>query len=92
MTLETCELIWFKQLLQELRFGKDKQMKFVCDNQTALHIASNPVFHERAKHIEVDCHFIQEKIASGCMTTSFVNSSDQLVDIFTKSLLDLMIQ
>ena len=38
------------------------------------------------KHIEVDCHFIREKIASGCMTISFVNSNDQLVDIFTKSL------
>ena len=86
MVLATCELIWLKQLLQELRFGKDEQMTLVCDNQAALHIASNPVFHEMTKHIEVDCHFIREKIASGCMTTSFVNSSDQLADIFTKSL------
>ena len=86
MTLATCELIWLKQLLQELRFGTDGQMTHVCDNQAALHIASNPVFHERNKHIEVDCHFIREKLASGCMTTSFVNSSDQLADIFTKPL------
>ena len=86
MALETCELIWLKQLLQELRFGKDGQMTLLCDNQAALHIASNPVFHERTKHIEVDCYFIREKIASGYMTTSFVNSSDQLADIFTKSL------
>ena len=48
--------------------------------------ASNPIFHEMTKHIEVDCHFIREKIASGCMATSFVNSNDQLADIFTKSL------
>ena len=86
MALATCELIWLKHLLQELRFGKDEQMKLICDNQAALHISSNPVFHERTKHIEVDCHFIREKIASGCMTTSFVNSNDQLTDIFTKSL------
>ncbi|RVW31825.1 Retrovirus-related Pol polyprotein from transposon RE1 [Vitis vinifera] len=63
-------------LLEELRFGKDEQMKLICDNQAALHIASNPVFHERTKHIEVDCHFIREKIASGCVATSFVNSND----------------
>ncbi|RVW26625.1 Retrovirus-related Pol polyprotein from transposon RE1 [Vitis vinifera] len=86
MALATCELIWLRHLLQELRFGKDEQMKLICDNQAALHIASNPVFHERTKHIEVDCHFIREKIASECVATSFVNSNDQLADIFTKSL------
>ena len=61
-------------------------MKHICDNQAALHISSNPALHERTKHIEVDCHFIKENIASGCMTISFVNSNDQLADIFTKSL------
>ncbi|WJZ82879.1 hypothetical protein VitviT2T_002603 [Vitis vinifera] len=86
MTLATCEFIWLKHLLRELRFGKDEQMKLICDNQAALHIASNSVFHERTKHIEVDCHFIREKITLGCVTTNFVNSNDQLADIFTKSL------
>ena len=86
MALATCELIWLKHLLRELRFGKDEQMKLICDNQTALHIASNLVFYERIKHIEVDCHFIREKIASRCVATSCVNSNDQLADIFTKSL------
>ena len=86
MALATCELIWLKQLLHELRFSKDEQMMIVCDNQAALHITSNPVFHKRTKHIEVNYHFIREKTASGCMTTSFVNLSDQLADIFTKSL------
>ena len=88
MALATCELIWLKHLLQELRFGKDKQMKLICDNQVALHISSNLVFHEMTKHIEVNCHFIRENITSGFMTTSFVNSNDQLANIFTKSLRD----
>ena len=86
MVLATCKFIWLKHLLQKLRFGKNEQIKLICDNQTTLHISFNPVFHERTKQIEVDCPFIREKIASRCMTTSFVNSNDQLVNIFTKSL------
>ena len=58
MALATCELIWLKEHLQELRFGNDGQMTLVCDNQAILHIVSNPVFYERTKHIEVDCYFI----------------------------------
>ena len=57
-----------------------------------LHISSNLVFHEMTKHFEVDCHFIRENIVSGCMTTSFVNSNDQLAYIFTKSLKGLRIK
>ena len=81
-----------EHLLQKLRFGKDEKMKVICDNQVVLHISSNPVFHERTKYIKVDCHFIKEKTASRCMATSFINSNDQLADIFTKSLKDLRIK
>ncbi|XP_028960593.1 uncharacterized mitochondrial protein AtMg00810-like [Malus domestica] len=51
-----CELIWLKGLLFELGFTSMTPMSLYCDNQAAMHIASNPVFHERIKHIEVDCH------------------------------------
>ena len=74
MALATCELVWLKQLLQELKFRGGAKMKLICDNQAALHIASNPMFHERTKHIEVDCHFIRQKILSGYIITSFINS------------------
>ena len=59
MTLATCELIWLKHIFQELRFGKDEQMKLICDNQAALYISSYPIFYERTKHIKVDIHFIR---------------------------------
>ena len=84
--------IWLRHLLQELRFENDEQTKLICDNQATLHIASNLVFHKTTKHIKVDCHFIREKTALGCMTTSFVNSSDELADMFTKFLRGLRIK
>ncbi|XP_020216524.1 uncharacterized protein LOC109800193 [Cajanus cajan] len=86
MAHTTCELLWLKFLIQELQFCKVGHMELVCDNQSALYLSSNPVFHERTKHIEVDCHFIREKILSGIIKTSSVCSKDQLADIFTKSL------
>lgn len=62
MALATCELIWLRQLLQELKIGGIEPMTLICDNQVALQIAYNVVFPERTKHIEIDCHFNWEKI------------------------------
>ena len=86
MASATCELMWVKQLLQELKFCEVQHMQLYCDNQAALHIASNPVFHERTKHIEVDCHFVQEKLMAKEISTEKIGFNDQLVDILTKSL------
>jgi hypothetical protein len=62
MTSTASELTWIKQLLTGLHIDNKEPMKMFCDNQAARYIAVNPVFHERTKHIEVDCHFIREKI------------------------------
>ncbi|KAM2140366.1 hypothetical protein ACFX1Q_006779 [Malus domestica] len=86
MASTACELIWLKGLLCDLGVFNHQSMSLLCDNQAAMHIASNPVFHERTKHIEVDCHYVRTQIQSQVIQTHFVRSSDQLADLFTKSL------
>ncbi|XP_068328083.1 uncharacterized mitochondrial protein AtMg00810-like [Pyrus communis] len=86
MASTACELIWLKGLLSDLGFSINTPMSLFCDNQAAMHIASNPVFHERTKHIEVDCHYVREQVQSKVIQTTFTRSQDQLADIFTKSL------
>ncbi|GMJ05094.1 cysteine-rich RLK (RECEPTOR-like protein kinase) 8 [Hibiscus trionum] len=85
MATATCELVWLAALLSS--FCIDAPPVFLyCDNQAAIHLASNQVFHERTKHIEVDCHFVREKLNSGFLKLFHVRSKGQLADIFTKAL------
>jgi hypothetical protein len=83
----TCELQWLLYLLQDLRITCSKLPVLYCDNQSALHIAANPVFHERTKHLDIDCHIVREKLLAGVMKLLPVSSRDQLADFFTKALL-----
>jgi hypothetical protein len=82
----TTELIWVETLLKELGVRQSSPPVLGCDNIGATYVSSNPVFHARTKHIEVDFHFVHERVAQKLLQVRFVSSKDQPVDIFTKPL------
>lgn len=82
----TKELLWLKRLHKEMGVNHPEPMTLHCDSQSAIHISSNPVFHERTKNIEIECHFIRDEIVKGVLKPSYVTTKDQLADIFTKAL------
>uniref|UniRef100_A0A2N9FP96 Reverse transcriptase Ty1/copia-type domain-containing protein n=1 Tax=Fagus sylvatica TaxID=28930 RepID=A0A2N9FP96_FAGSY len=79
-----CEMLWLKAMLKELGVHSKDPMKLYCDNKAAISIAHNPVQHDRTKHVEVDRHFIKEKLTEGLICTPFVRTENQLADILTK--------
>ena len=80
------EMVWLRSFLEDLNILSPFPMPMHCDNQAAIFIAENSTFHERKKHIEIDCHYIRGKVMSGVISTPHEVSSHQLADIFTKSL------
>ncbi|GER52645.1 transposon Ty1-DR1 gag-pol polyprotein [Striga asiatica] len=82
----TCEVVWLQSLLNELRVKFIKPSTIWVDNRGAVYLASNPVYHARKKHLELDLHFIREKVESKVVSVQHVPSCEQVADIFTKPL------
>ena len=83
----TSELLWLRWLLKDLGVFTSSATPLYCDNQSAIHIAHNDVFHKQIKYIQIDCHFVRYHLVHGALKLFPVSSKDQLTDIFTKSLL-----
>lgn len=81
-----AEACWLRQLLHELRRPPTRATLVYCDNVSASYIASNPVQHQRTKHIEIDLHFVRDRVALGDIRVLHVPSSSQFADLFTKGL------
>ncbi|KAH9699990.1 protein kinase domain-containing protein [Citrus sinensis] len=81
-----CEGIWIKRVLKELGVCSPSSILMRCDNQAAISIAKNPVHHDRTKHVEIDRHFISEKVTSGSVELKYIPTRQQIADILTKAL------
>ncbi|KAL4585707.1 hypothetical protein LXL04_010331 [Taraxacum kok-saghyz] len=86
MATTNAELIWLRQLSKDFDIKSVDSMLLFCDNDVAIQIATNPSFHERTKHIEVDCYFVREKVDDKTIRVLPIRSAFQLADIFTKPL------
>ncbi|XP_019259751.1 PREDICTED: uncharacterized protein LOC109237816 [Nicotiana attenuata] len=80
------ELVWLSRLFEEPSVFFSMPILVFCDSQYALHIAKNPIFHERTKYIEVDCHFVRDQLQARLVSLHHIRTDSQLADILTKAL------
>ena len=75
MLMTCCDVLCLLQLLKDLRLKKLTPVTLKCDNQAALQIAANPVFHEWIRYMEVDCHFVRDQMKTRIIKTSYVTTA-----------------
>jgi hypothetical protein len=77
---------WLRQLLHELQAPSSRCTLVYCDNISAVYFSTNPIQHQRTKHVEIDLHFVRENVAIGQVCILHVPTTSQFVDIFTNGL------
>jgi hypothetical protein len=82
----TAELIWVEALARELGVMLYQRPILWCDNLGAPYLSANPIFHARTKHIEIDYHFVRERVSNKLLDIKFISTKDQVADGFTKVL------
>nr|GEV28941.1 hypothetical protein [Tanacetum cinerariifolium] len=86
MAATTCELLLLSYLLQDLQIPVKLPVTLFCDNKASQQIAANLCFHDRTKHLEIDCHFTKDKVQDGFLQTAYIPTHLQLADLMTKAL------
>ncbi|XP_019438862.1 PREDICTED: uncharacterized protein LOC109344552 [Lupinus angustifolius] len=86
LAIASCEVQWLTYLLQDFKANSKTPALLYCDNNSARYIAANPVYHERTKHIEIDCHITRERLQNNLFHLLPISTHDQVADILTKAL------
>ncbi|XP_019435126.1 PREDICTED: uncharacterized protein LOC109341640 [Lupinus angustifolius] len=86
LAIASCEIQWLTYLLTDFQVLYKQHALLYCDNNSARHIAANAVFHERTKHVEIDCHVIRERLHNKLLHLLPISSSAQIADVLTKPL------
>ncbi|GJV05752.1 uncharacterized mitochondrial protein-like protein [Tanacetum coccineum] len=82
----SCEITWLNSLLQDLHIPITSPVKVFCDKSSAIALASNLVQHARTKHIEINCHFVRDKIKDVQILPIYIPTTAQTADLLTKAL------
>ncbi|CAM8987231.1 unnamed protein product [Rhodiola kirilowii] len=85
MAQALCELVWLVRVLKDFLIDVFTPIPFFCDTNAAMHIARNPIFHERTKHVEIDCHVVWQYVSPG-LVPWYISTVEQPADLFTKAL------
>ena len=82
----TKEAIWIRSLLEGINFKQVEPTTINCDNNSAINLSEDPSLHSRVKHIDIRYHFIRERVQSNEINVSYINTNDNIADVFTKAL------